>query len=170
MRWIHQEHRDSPHIDGLVQERRNSIANTLELRLSCTNPSICGPGHRASNAESVSMPLQWRYYGLDGVSNHQPHDCLLNRLFRRRSKKTLKLRVIGLCVGNSPRTCEFPALMASNAEKVSIWWRHHAMPWCYHDDPIGGSSVWTHNTHVTYMMMSRSHYIRVTRDVITTPL
>ena len=27
--------------DGLVQEGRNSIANTLELRLSCTNPSIC---------------------------------------------------------------------------------------------------------------------------------
>ena len=28
------------HIDGLVQERRNSIANALELRLSWTNPSI----------------------------------------------------------------------------------------------------------------------------------
>ena len=25
-------------IAGLVQERRNSIANALELRLSCTNP------------------------------------------------------------------------------------------------------------------------------------
>ena len=29
------------HINWLVQERRNSIANALELRLSCTNPSIC---------------------------------------------------------------------------------------------------------------------------------
>ena len=29
------------------------------------------------------------------VSNHQPHGCLLNRLFRRRSKKTSKLRVTG---------------------------------------------------------------------------
>ena len=28
-------------INGLVQERRNSIANALELRLSCTNPSRC---------------------------------------------------------------------------------------------------------------------------------
>ena len=28
------------HFDGLMQERRNSIANALELRLSCTNPSI----------------------------------------------------------------------------------------------------------------------------------
>ena len=28
------------HIDGLVQERRNSSALAMELRLSCTNPSI----------------------------------------------------------------------------------------------------------------------------------
>ena len=44
---------------------------------------------------------------------------------RRRSKKTSKLIVTGLCVGNSPVTGEFPAQRASNAEKVSIWWRHH---------------------------------------------
>ena len=31
------------HIDDLVQERRNSIANAMELRLSCTNPLICWP-------------------------------------------------------------------------------------------------------------------------------
>ena len=66
-----------------------------------------------------------RHNGRDGVSNHQPHDCLLNRLFRHRSKKRSKLRVTGLCAGNSPGTGEFPAQMASNAEKVSIWWRHH---------------------------------------------
>ena len=30
------------HSDGLMQAKRNSIANTLELRLSCTNPSTCG--------------------------------------------------------------------------------------------------------------------------------
>ena len=38
----------------------------------------------------------------DDVSNHQPHDCLLNRLSRRRSKKTSKLHVNGLCTVNSP--------------------------------------------------------------------
>ena len=27
--------------------------------------------------------------------------------------------------GNSPEAGEFPAQMASNAEKVAIWWRHH---------------------------------------------
>ena len=51
--------------------------------------------------------LQWRHNGHDGVSNHQPHDCLLNRLFRYRSK-ALKLRVTGLCAGKSPVTGEFP--------------------------------------------------------------
>ena len=34
------KHVSEGHIDGLVQERRNSIANALELRLSCTNPWI----------------------------------------------------------------------------------------------------------------------------------
>ena len=28
------------HVDELMQERRNSTANALELRLSCTNPSM----------------------------------------------------------------------------------------------------------------------------------
>ena len=41
--------------------------------------------------------------------------------------KTAKLRVTGLCVGNSPEAGEFPAQMVSNAEKVSIWWRHRAL-------------------------------------------
>ena len=69
--------------------------------------------------------LRWRHNDHTGVSNHQPHGCLLNRLFRRKSKKTSKLRVTGLCAGNSPGTGEFPAQMASYAENVSIWWRHH---------------------------------------------
>ena len=79
--------------------------------------------------------LRWRHNDHAGVSNHQPCGCLLNRLFRRKSKKTSKLRVTGLCAGNSPGTGEFPAQMASYAENVSIWWRHHVsapshpLPW-----------------------------------------
>ena len=34
-----------------------------------------------------STSLRWRHNGHDSVSNHQPHDCSLNRLFGRRSKK-----------------------------------------------------------------------------------
>ena len=51
----------------------------------------------------------------------------LNRLFKAQIKGKSKLRVTGLCEGNSPVTGEFPAQMASNAENVSIWWRHHGM-------------------------------------------
>ena len=63
------------------------------------------------------LPLRWRYNGRYGVSNQQLHDCLL--------KKTSRLRVTGLFEGNSSVTRELPAQRASNAENVSIWWRHH---------------------------------------------
>ena len=57
---------------------------------------------------SSHSSLRWRHNDHDGVSNHQPHGCLLNRLFRRRSKKTSKLRVTGLCVGTSPGPVNSP--------------------------------------------------------------
>ena len=62
---------------------------------------------------------QWRHNERDGISNHQPRDCLFNRLFRPRLKETSKVRVTGLCKGNSPVTGEFPAQRASYAENVS---------------------------------------------------
>ena len=65
---------------------------------------------------NTTTSLEWRHNGPDSVSNHQPHGCLL----RRRSRKISKLRVTGLCAGNSPVTSEFPAQMASNAENISI--------------------------------------------------
>ena len=68
--------------------------------------------------------LLWRHIGRYGVANYQPHHCLLNRIFRRRSKKTSKLRVTCLCAV-SPVTGKFPAQTSSNAENVSIWWRSH---------------------------------------------
>ena len=43
------------------------------------------------------VTLQWRHNERDGVANHRSLDCILNRLFRRRSKKTSKLCVTGLC-------------------------------------------------------------------------
>ena len=49
----------------------------------------------------LGTTLQWTHNDHSGVSNHQSHGCLLNRLFRRRSKKTSKLRVTGHCAGNS---------------------------------------------------------------------
>ena len=104
-----------------------------ELTKVCTKSLIATPTKKlviiipadVPSTGAVLTTLQWRHNERDGVSNHQPHDCLLNHLFRHRSKKTSKLRVNGLCGGNSPVTGEFPAQRASNAENVSIWWRHH---------------------------------------------
>ena len=86
---------------------------------------------------SITVTSKWVRWRL----NAPAHDYLLNRSIRRRSKKTSKLRVTRLCAGNSPVTGEFPAQMASNAENVSIWWRHHAdvlygclYKWCAEND------------------------------------
>ena len=73
------------------------------------------------SGRKLTTSLRWRHNGCDGVSYHQPHDCLSSRLFRRRSKKTSKLCVTGILRG----TGEFLAQMASSAENVFIWWRHH---------------------------------------------
>ena len=68
----------------------------------------------------IHLSLRWRYNGRDSVSNHQPHDCLLNRLFRRRSKKTSKLRVTGLCAHKWPVTRKmFPF------DDVIMWYSNH---------------------------------------------
>ena len=88
--------------------------------------------------------LRWCHNEHDSISKHQPHYCLLKRLFGHRSKKTSKLHVTGLCVGNSPATGEFPAQMASNGENVSIWWCHHVLHPC---DTCNASG-----THVTNEM------------------
>ena len=96
------------------------------------------------------ISLRRRHYWRDSVSNHLPH-----HLFRRRSKKTSKLRVTGLCAGNSPGTGEFPAQMASNAENVSIWWRLHVRlpPTCCVQDAV---------THSMQHIKWNKHMFRIT--------
>ena len=93
------------------------------INLDLIRSQMAGPLHHISS-------LQCRHNGPDSVSSHQPYDCLLNCLFRRRSKKTSNLRVTGLCEGNSPVTSEFPTRRASSAENVFIWWRHHVTIRC----------------------------------------
>ena len=75
---------------------------------------------------SLTVPLQRCHNESNGISNHWCNECLLNHLFRHRSKKISKIWVTGLCEGISPVTVEFPTHRASNAENVSIWW-------CLHD-------------------------------------
>ena len=119
-------------------------------------------GHLGANTDSLLI-VSISHYGRDSVSNHQPHECLLNRLFRRRSKKISKLRVTGLCAGNSPGIGEFPAQMASKAEKVSIWWRHHGTNtcavWC-------SNLLWQNYMYINiYIYMIYNIHIQFTRHV-----
>ena len=91
----------------------------------------------------MENPLRWRHNDNDGVSNHQPRGCLLNCLFRRISKKTSKLRVTGLCAGNSPGPVNSPhkgpvtrkmlpfddVIMLSGVIMFCCsWWRSNSWP------------------------------------------
>ena len=76
----------------------HGLYNNVEIR-----------GSRGVVCQGHVYALQWRHDERDSVSNHQPHDCLFHCLCRRRSKKTSKLRVTGLCARNSPVTGDFPA-------------------------------------------------------------
>ena len=79
------------------------------------------------------FPLQWRHNGHHSVSHHQPHDCLLNRLFTRRSKIPLKLRITGLCAGNSSGTglmtsscpAETPTVCCLGSHLHQTWIRNY---------------------------------------------
>ena len=73
----------------------------------------------------VHESLQWRRDERDSVSNHQPHDCLFNCLFRRRSKKNIKAPCHWPLCGEFTGDRWIPRTKASNAENFSIWWRHH---------------------------------------------
>ena len=83
----------SQHWTGAHSEHSSSWKTQTRLSYAVNT----SPGRQ--QPEDWLFPLKWRHNGRDSVSNHRPHDCLLKRLFRRRSKKTSKPRVTGLCAG-----------------------------------------------------------------------
>ena len=144
-------------------KRPNSVANALELRLSCSNPSkwwqqstynvqvqIWNNNDVSNGMVELFLPppvcsdltilikIQYVSDHYNGViiSAMASQISSLTVVYlnfysgRRRSKKTSKPRVTGLCAGNSPVTGEFSAQMASNTENFSIGWRHYvALRW-----------------------------------------
>ena len=73
--------------------------------------------------------LQWHHKEHHSVSNHQlpMFYSVVYSGADLKKKNPPKLRVTGLCAGNSPMISEFLARRASNAESISIWWRHHIL-------------------------------------------
>ena len=67
------------HIGGLVQERRDSIANALELRRSCINQPIWYLQHpNQTIVLFIRMPLMWKIPVTETVQWHN-HDCHSDR-------------------------------------------------------------------------------------------
>ena len=87
--------KNGPLVDILIKSDKQ-ISLYFWLTDQLTHAYCCGKD------SSVKSILQWRHNERNGVSNHRRPDCLLNRLFRRRSKKTSKLSVTGLCWGEFP--------------------------------------------------------------------
>ena len=69
-------------------------------------------------------------------------------------KKTSKLRVTGICEGNSPVPGEFPALRATNTENAFIWWRHHDK---MYSKPLYGKKLWKTYIEFRGLLLHISH-------------
>ena len=117
----------------VISSRTNTLGEQAHKRRTSRNDS---------HSATWNISLQWRHNGPDGVSNHQPYHCLLNRLFKRRSKKTSNLLVTGLLrgihrwPGNSPHKGPatrkiFPfddVIMLTKSMATYKHWRHDLRP------------------------------------------
>ena len=87
--------------------------------------------------------MAWNNYSDDIMSamasNHWHLNCLLDRLFRHRSKKTSKLH---WPLWGESTSDQWPSQRASSVENVSIWWHHDVIMWvselCHHWFKLGG--------------------------------
>ena len=116
MRGIHRSPVNSPHkgqwrralVFSLICARIKDWVTIVRLVIWDAIAPIVTSTQCGTLILSKRYTLHWRQNDHDGVSKHHPHGCLLNRLFRRRSKKTSKPRVTGLCAGNSPGPVNSP--------------------------------------------------------------
>ena len=114
-----------------VRALGHKSVSTVSWCLLCTKP-LNEPALKIYHQKA----LQWCHNECNGISNHQRPDSLLNRLFRRRSKKTSKLCITGLCLwGESTLDWWYPSQRASNVENDSIW-RHHGLPSLYSSEML----------------------------------
>ena len=83
----------------------HKVSNNQQRVISFTHYSYVIMGATASQITSLAIVYSSVYSGAD----------------QRKHKSSASLAF----VGNSPVTGEFPTQRVSNAENVSIWWRHH---------------------------------------------
>ena len=116
-----------------------------------------------TNVYSISVQLclsQWRHNGRDSVSNHKPHDCLLNRLFRHRSKKTSKLHVTGLPRGAVNSLFKWPVTRNMFPFDDVIRWCHiFVLGRCDTLNPNGPGYIWLVLKHIDLELIIWNQYL-----------
>ena len=82
------------HWDG-CQQYQSPLGQVMAWCHQATEPvlskiydTVWQCGHTVTQPILTWYSSQWRHNERRGISNHQPHDCLFNRLLRRRSRKT----------------------------------------------------------------------------------
>ena len=116
----------SPFIVGLMQGYIISSAFAMEILQSCAKPSLRMISSVQHEIKIQNFSFQKMHLKISSAKWQPfcPGRYELTRL--RMDKMAVKLQTINLSVISLLKlTGEFPAQMASNAENVSIWWRHH---------------------------------------------
>ena len=105
---------------------------SLQTKFSMSFPSM----------NNVVFSLLWLHNGSD-VSNHKPHDCLLNRLFRRRSKKNQSSASLAFVRGihRSP---------VNSPHEGPVMWKMLSFDDVIMDANFSGTSSLRSNCHCTF--------------------
>ena len=87
--WEHSQKRCDRRTDRRTENTihravRSQLKNTFYISISCRPMSGLVAAYAFTAPCYIRVTLQRRHNGCDSISNHEPHDCLLNRLFRRR--------------------------------------------------------------------------------------
>ena len=75
-------------LDKLLNVKHHKLLMALIRKVTSKET----PRHKyqyLASMDKLLSTLHWRHNGRDSVSNHQPYDCLLNHLFRSRSKENI---------------------------------------------------------------------------------
>ena len=101
------------YIDGLVQERRNSSALAMELRLSCNNPSICAAG----SGNHLRLPIAiFRFHDfiLGNVTCRQGYICWGKYNFTM-------LEIAEMHFTKTYKSCQFQICTFFSIDNDNVW-------------------------------------------------
>ena len=117
--------------------------------------------NQSKTKHNKTMSLLWCHNGHDGISNHQPCHCLLNRsdVDQRKHQSSTSLAFVW---GIHWWPVNSPHKGASNKESVSIWWRHHDIYymtyWTYCGGGILGNTKAVDDLDAASQKWNMTHY------------